>query len=130
MSSQQMLNQLEQRLQRLAQALAPLAEQPAARSRFDRALFLTHGTRLKDYLQETRDNFTALQRAVGAGQRQQVAFLAERLLPPYSASKPPRRCGDKSRSGRRARAICTRSWRATRTMSGVCKPWCVSVSCA
>ncbi|AIJ09390.1 MULTISPECIES: primosomal replication protein PriC [Edwardsiella] len=85
MSSQQMLNQLEQRLQRLAQALAPLAEQPAARSRFDRALFLTHGTRLKDYLQETRDNFTALQRAVGAGQRQQVAFLAERLLAQMAA---------------------------------------------
>lgn len=85
MSSQQMLQQLELRLQRLAHDLAPLAEQPAARSRFDRALFLTHGTRLKDYLRETQENFAALQRAVAAAQRQQVAFLAERLLAQMAA---------------------------------------------
>lgn len=85
MSSQQMLNQLAQRLQQLAHDLAPIAELPAARSRFDRALFMTHGTRLKDYLRETRDNFSALQRAVSADQRQQVAFLAERLLAQMAA---------------------------------------------
>lgn len=85
MSSHPLLHTLEQQLAQLAKTLESIADQPAAKARFDRALFATHGTRLRDYLNETRTNLEQLARAVAASHVPQTRFLAERIVAQMAA---------------------------------------------
>ena len=74
------LQALEQQLALLAQAVTPLADRPLAYSRFDRQLFQSHGTRLRDYLSEVEQNFQALRHLVEEDRAERVAFMTERLV--------------------------------------------------
>ena len=80
MSSQQLLQVLEQRIIQLELSLKNSGYIPTRQPRFDRALFASVETGLKDYLQELRGNFVKLTDAVKRNHTQQVSFLAERLV--------------------------------------------------
>ena len=80
MSSQQLLQVLEQRIIQLELSLKNSGYIPTRQPRFDRALFASAETGLKDYLQELRGNFAKLTDAVKRNHPQQVSFLAERLV--------------------------------------------------
>ncbi len=85
MSSHPLIQTLEQQFAQLAHALESIADQPAAKARFDRALFSAHGTRLRDYLAETRANLEQLARAVEGKHLAQTRFLAERIVAQIAA---------------------------------------------
>ena len=80
MNRHHFLQALEQQLALLAQAVTPLADRPLAYSRFDRQLFQSHGTRLRDYLSEVEQNFQALRHLVEEDRAERVAFMTERLV--------------------------------------------------
>ena len=75
-----LLQALRTRIEELAVAIAPLSHQRASQARFDRKLFATHSTQLKDYLLEVRMNMDKLQYSVEQARTDQVAFLAEKLV--------------------------------------------------
>ncbi|WP_237932573.1 primosomal replication protein PriC, partial [Buttiauxella sp. S19-1] len=50
MKTASLLQALDVRVADLAQAIAPISLQRASQARFDRNLFSTHSTQLKDYL--------------------------------------------------------------------------------
>lgn len=80
MNTTSLLQVLRTRIETLAQAIAPLAQQRTAQARFDSQLFTTHGRQLKDYMQEVRVNMDQLQYSVEQGKTAQVTFLAEKLI--------------------------------------------------
>lgn len=80
MNRHHFLQALEHQLTLLAQAVAPLADRPLAYSRFDRQLFQSHGTRLRDYLSEVEQNFQALRHLVEENSTERVAFMTEKLV--------------------------------------------------
>lgn len=80
MNSHKLLLALEQQLAQLSQAVAPLADQPVAGSRFDRQLFQSHGTRLRDYLEEVANNVHILRQLVADQRIERVAFVTEKLV--------------------------------------------------
>lgn len=85
MSSHPLIHTLEQQFDQLAQSLEAIADHSAGKARFDRALFAAHGTRLRDYLAETRANLEQLARAVEGGHLAQTRFLAERIVAQIAA---------------------------------------------
>lgn len=74
-----LLQTLEQQLATLRQQVMPLAEHTTLSERFDRQLFRTRSTRLRDCLDEADDNLQALRHAVTEARLPQVAWLAEHL---------------------------------------------------
>ena len=80
MNTTSLLQALRTRIEELAVAIAPLSHQRASQARFDRKLFATHSTQLKDYLLEVRMNMDKLQYSVEQARTDQVAFLAEKLV--------------------------------------------------
>ncbi|MCW2474733.1 MULTISPECIES: primosomal replication protein [unclassified Symbiopectobacterium] len=80
MNRHHFLQALEHQLVLLAQAVAPLADRPLAYSRFDRQLFQSHGTRLRDYLSEVEQNFQSLRHLVTENRTERVAFMTEKLV--------------------------------------------------
>lgn len=80
MKTAALLQALEARVDGLAASVEPVALLRASQARFDRKLFHTHSTQLKDYLQEAQDNLAQLQLSVSHGKTDQVAFIAEKLV--------------------------------------------------
>jgi primosomal replication protein N'' len=80
-----LLQALDARVAELAQAIAPVSLQRASQARFDRKLFSTHSTQLKDYLTEVQANLAQLELSVKVGKAEQVAYLAEKLVAQISA---------------------------------------------
>lgn len=85
MSTQRLLQTLEQQITTLASNIQPQGDMPIPQARFDVALFSNRGTRLRDYLAEIQKNFAQLQTAVKDNRTAQVAFLAERLVAQITA---------------------------------------------
>ena len=85
MNATSLLQVLHSRIEELATAIAPISLQRASQARFDKKLFATHSTQLKDYLLEVRANMDKLQRSVEQARAEQVAFLAERLVEQLAA---------------------------------------------
>lgn len=84
-NTQNLLQALEQKLERLSQEIEPLSHVQAQQARFDAALFNSKGTRLREYLAEVKINFTQLVKVVKENRAAQVAFVAERLVAQISA---------------------------------------------
>lgn len=80
MNTTSLLHVLRTRIDELAQAIAPVSSLRASQARFDKKLFATHGTQLKDYLREVQANMNQLQHSVEQSKTDQVAFLAEKLV--------------------------------------------------
>ncbi|HFI5325816.1 TPA: primosomal replication protein PriC [Serratia liquefaciens] len=85
MSTQRLLEALEQQIKVLASEITPRGDAPIPQARFDTALFSNRGTRLRDYLAEVQKNFAQLQTAANDNHTTQVAFLAEKLLAQLTA---------------------------------------------
>ncbi|MEI2267049.1 primosomal replication protein [Erwinia sp. CGal63] len=85
MKSAHLLDQLEAKLNELAQAVAPHANIRTPKARFDGQLFHTHGTRLDDYLQEVRQSMLLLRQSVNGQRTERVAWMAERVVLQMSA---------------------------------------------
>ncbi|NIF46326.1 prephenate dehydrogenase [Enterobacter sp. Ap-1006] len=85
MKTASLLQALETRVAELAAAVEPVALLRASQARFDRKLFHTHSTQLKDYLQEAQANLAQLQLSVSHGKTEQVAFIAEKLVAQIAA---------------------------------------------
>ncbi|MBJ7221792.1 MULTISPECIES: primosomal replication protein PriC [unclassified Brenneria] len=80
MNTHKLLLALEQQIDTLAKAIEPLADKPVPRSRFDRQLFSSYGTRLKDYFNEVNQNLHAIRQLVAEQRSDRVAFMAEKLV--------------------------------------------------
>lgn len=85
MNTTSLLQMLHTRIEELAEAIAPLSQQRTSQARFDKKLFATHSTQLKDYLLEVRENMDKLQHSVELARTDQVAFLAEKLVEQLAA---------------------------------------------
>lgn len=85
MNTTSLLQVLHSRIEELATAIAPISLQRASQARFDKKLFATHSTQLKDYLLEVRANMDKLQHSVEQKRTEQVAFLAEKLVEQLAA---------------------------------------------
>lgn len=85
MSTEHLLQALEQQITLLANEIKPVGDTPISHARFDIKLFANHGTRLRDYLAEVQKNFTQLQTAVTQQRLAQVTFLAEKLVAQLTA---------------------------------------------
>ncbi|WP_455427233.1 primosomal replication protein PriC [Dryocola sp. LX212] len=85
MKTASLLQALDARVAELAAAIEPLSLQRASQARFDKQLFNTHSTQLKDYLAEAQANLAQLQLSVKTGRTEQVAFLAEKLVAQLAA---------------------------------------------
>jgi len=84
-STQRLLQALEQQIATLASEVQPRSDEAIPQARFDATLFSNHGTRLRDYLAEVRKNFAQLQNAVKDNRTAHVAFLAEKLIAQITA---------------------------------------------
>ena len=80
MKSALLLQQLEAKLEQLAEAVAPHSNKRTPRARFDAQLFHSHSTRLADYLQEVRQNMGLLKQSVADQRPERVAWMAERVV--------------------------------------------------
>ncbi|MGK2960296.1 MAG: primosomal replication protein PriC [Candidatus Malihini olakiniferum] len=76
---------LEKQLTLLAQEVDSLADKRLAYSLFDRQIFQSHGTRLRNYLSEVEQNFQSLRLLVEEDCTERVAFMTERLVAQISA---------------------------------------------
>jgi len=85
LSTQTLLQSLEQQIENLAREIEPIAHATAQQARFDVALFSTKGTRLREYLVEVRTNFAQLCQVVNENRSAQVAYVAERLVSQITA---------------------------------------------
>ncbi|WP_192457312.1 primosomal replication protein PriC [Musicola keenii] len=85
MNTQALLAALHRQIETLAREIAPIAEQQARSSRFDRQLFGGHDTRLRHYLDEIRQNYQYLALYVQDQNHERVVFLAEKLLAQITA---------------------------------------------
>lgn len=85
MKSAHLLEQLEAKLEELAQTVAPYANQRTPKARFDSQLFHGHSTRLGDYLQEIRQSLVLLRQSVYGNRTERVAWMAERVVLQMSA---------------------------------------------
>ncbi|WP_147195853.1 primosomal replication protein [Pantoea sp. MBD-2R] len=85
MKSAHLLQQLEEKLEELAQAVAPHTNKRTPKARFDDQLFRSHSTRLGDYLQEVQHSFTLLKQSVNGQRTERVAWMAERVVLQISA---------------------------------------------
>ncbi|MFS2222490.1 primosomal replication protein PriC [Pantoea sp. B65] len=80
MKRDQVLRQLDSRVEQLAQSVAPLAGRRARRARFDNQLFHCQSLRLGDYLQEIRETMVQLRHAVDDNNAERLNWLAERAV--------------------------------------------------
>jgi len=80
-----LLETLQNQLIALRAQASPLMQHATLKPRFDRQLFRTRSTLMKDYLDEAQANFDELQRAVNHAQREQVAWLAGHLTEQITA---------------------------------------------
>ncbi|KML68871.1 primosomal replication protein PriC [Pectobacterium peruviense] len=85
MNTHQLLQALEQQINTLAKELEPLADKAVPQSRFDRQLFSSYGTRLRDYRAEVEQNLHAIKQLVAEQRTDRVAFLAEKLVSQIAA---------------------------------------------
>lgn len=74
-----LLQTLQNQLMALRTQAAPLMQHATLTPRFDRQLFRTRSTRIKDYLDEAQTNFDELRHAVDNAHLDQVTWLAEHL---------------------------------------------------
>ena len=80
MKSALLLQQLEEKLNQLAQAVEPHSHTRTAQARFDEQLFHCRATRLGDYLTEIRQSLAQLKLSVNGGRPERVAWMAERVV--------------------------------------------------
>lgn len=80
MKSALLLQQLEEKLEQLAQAVEPHASKRTPGARFDHQLFHCHTTRLGDYLLEVRQSMAQLKQSVKDQRTERVAWMAERVV--------------------------------------------------
>lgn len=85
MKTASLLQVLQARVAELAAAIEPLSLQRASQARFDKKLFTTHSTQLKDYLAEAQANLAQLELSVNTGKTEQVAFVAEKIVAQIAA---------------------------------------------
>ncbi len=85
MSTEKLLQVLENQIEALSTQIAPQANTPSHQARFDINLFGNHGNRFRDYLQEVRKNMAQLKQVAAEKRTQQVVFLAEKLVAQISA---------------------------------------------
>ncbi|MEI7367640.1 primosomal replication protein [Pectobacterium sp. 1950-15] len=85
MNTHRLLQALEQQITTLAKELEPLADKAVPQSRFDRQLFSSYGTRLRDYRAEVEQNLHAIKQLVAEQRTERVAFLAEKLVSQIAA---------------------------------------------
>ncbi|KHT19806.1 primosomal replication protein PriC [Pectobacterium brasiliense] len=85
MNTHRLLQALEQQINTLAKELEPLADKAVPQSRFDRQLFSSYGTRLRDYRAEVEQNLHAIKQLVAEQRTDRVAFLAEKLVSQIAA---------------------------------------------
>ncbi|MCV9877806.1 primosomal replication protein [Brenneria izbisi] len=80
MNTHQLLLALEQQIATLAKDIEPLADKSVSQSRFDRQLFSSYGTRLKDYFAEVSENLHLIRHLAAEQRTERVAFMAEKLV--------------------------------------------------
>jgi len=80
-----LLETLQNQLIALRAQASPLMQHATLKPRFDRQLFRTRSTLMKDYLDEAQAHFEELQRAVKQAQPEQVAWLAGHLTEQITA---------------------------------------------
>lgn len=80
MKSALLLQQLEEKLEQLAEAVAPHSNQRTPRARFDAQLFHSHSTRLGDYMIEIKESMVMLRQSVAYQRTDRVAWMAERVV--------------------------------------------------
>lgn len=80
-----LLETLQNQLTALREQATPLMAHATLKPRFDRQLFRTRSTRIKDYLDETQGNLEELRHAVANAQQEQVAWLADHLIQQMTA---------------------------------------------
>lgn len=85
MNTAKLLLTLEQQIAILEAEVTPIGHLPTQQARFDRRLFSSHGTRLRDYMQEISHNQAQLRQEVNENRTAQVAFLAEKLVAQITA---------------------------------------------
>lgn len=85
MNTENLLQALEQQVEQLAQTIANTPAMAVAQPRFDRQLFNQRDVRLNNYLAEVEKNLSQLKQEAVNGRRQQVAFLAERIVTQVTA---------------------------------------------
>jgi len=76
---------LNERLDGLAARIASGKHLKVEQSRFDGKLFQTRGSRLEDYLAESRETLQRLSTAADGGHADRVAWLAQRLIDQMTA---------------------------------------------
>ena len=80
-----LLETLQNQLIALRAQASPLLQHATLKPRFDRQLFRTRSTLIKDYLDEAQHNLDELRHAVESQQREQVAWLADHLVEQITA---------------------------------------------
>ncbi|NDL65035.1 primosomal replication protein PriC [Acerihabitans arboris] len=85
MHSSKLLTALSDRFDALAGRVDAAGHERVAQSRFDHQLFQTRGTRLDDYLAESRQTLQRLTLTVEQGHTERVAWLAQRLIDQMTA---------------------------------------------
>ncbi|WP_226568812.1 primosomal replication protein PriC [Mangrovibacter yixingensis] len=85
MKQDALLSQLEHQFAELAHQLSPLAAHRSLSARFDKQLFLTKSTQIRDYLGEAQENLRRLRTVAQEGDAVQTAWIAERLVGQISA---------------------------------------------
>jgi primosomal replication protein N'' len=99
-----LLQTLQNQLTALREQAQPLMQHATLKPRFDRQLFRTRSTVMKDYLAEAQHNLDELYQAVEKEQVAQVAWLAEHLAEQIAAlhreiAAWPLRAWDSARPG-------------------------------
>lgn len=80
-----LLNTLQNQMALLREQATPLMGHATLKPRFDRQLFRTRSTLIKDYLDESQANLDELRHAVQSEHTEQVAWLAEHLTEQITA---------------------------------------------
>ncbi|MFT4290381.1 primosomal replication protein N'' [Enterobacter sp.] len=80
-----LLNTLQNQMALLREQATPLMGHATLKPRFDRQLFRTRSTLIKDYLDEVQANLDELRHAVQSEHTEQVAWLAEHLTEQITA---------------------------------------------
>lgn len=80
-----LLNTLQNQMTLLREQATPLMGHATLKPRFDRQLFRTRSTLIKDYLDEAQANLDELRHAVQSEHVEQVAWLAEHLTEQITA---------------------------------------------
>ncbi|WP_410016165.1 primosomal replication protein PriC [Sodalis sp. RH24] len=85
MHSSKLLVTLSDQFNTLAGRIEAAGQETVSQSRFDHQLFQSRGTRLDDYLAESRQTLQRLTLTVEQGYTERVAWLAQRLIDQMTA---------------------------------------------